>query len=173
MTTHHISTTGYGAQHPAQAVAVALRGLQSAVATGTRMERRAAIDRLQSAMDAMPQVPQPLTHHFTEGLYGREIFNPKGCLIVTKIHKAPNFSFILKGKLSVITEEGEDVLEAPGFFITKPGTKRVLYSHEDTVFMTVHPNPTNTDNLETLEAGIIAGSHDEVGTTTVPTLEER
>jgi len=153
-------------------VEVAMAGLHNAMACGSRLDRRQAIDHLESEMAKLPQVEQPLEHHFTEGLYGREIFNPKDSIIVTKIHKAPNFSFLLKGKLSVVTEDGVDVIEAPMFFVTKPGTKRVLYSHEDTIFMTVHPNPKNDLNLEVLEAGIIAGGFDEVGTTTVPTLED-
>ena len=155
----------------ADAVCCSLVALRDAMEAGTRNDRRAAIQRLEMAMEAMPQVEQPLTHHFANGLYGREIFIPKGSIIVTKIHKQENISFLLKGKLSVITENGVDVFTAPAMFVTKPGTKRVLYSHNDVIFATVHPNPTNTDNLETLEAGIIAGSFDEVAGTTLPNLE--
>jgi quercetin dioxygenase-like cupin family protein len=156
---------------PIDAVSCALVALRDAMQVGSRDQRRSAIGALEKAMLDLPQTEQPLKHHFTEGLYGREIFNPKDCLIVTKIHKAPNFSFVLKGKLAVLSEDGQEIIEAPAFFSTKPGTKRVIYSLEDTIFVTVHPNPKNDLNLDRLEAGIIAGGFDEVEATILPSLE--
>lgn len=136
----------------------ALGALQASVGV---MNRRKAIENLESVMNEFPAIEQPLTHHWAEGLYAREIFNPKGCLIVTKIHKQPNFSFIMRGKLTVITEEGQMTLVAPKFFKTNAGTKRVLFSHEDTVFVTVHPNIDNCEELEVLENRIIANDMKE------------
>lgn len=168
MNVYRINTQDPG---PVDAVHGALLTLRDAMEIGgTRGERRNAIARLEAAMLAMPQTEQPLKHHFVDGLYGREIFNPKDCLIVTKIHKSPNFSTLLKGKLAILSEEGQQIIEAPAFFATKPGTKRVIYSLEDSVFITIHPNPKNDVNLERLEAGIIAGGFDEVEATTLPTL---
>jgi quercetin dioxygenase-like cupin family protein len=134
-----------------QAVDKAFQGVLNAL---PGVSRRAAILNLEHEMDNCPQIEQPLTHHFTDGLYGREIFNPKGCLIVTKEHRQANFSFILRGSLEVITEDGRKTLKAPAFFKTVPGTKRVLYSLEDTVFITVHPNPDDCQDLQTLETRI-------------------
>ncbi len=132
--------------------------LQALMAAVTPQARRNAIQALEETMAQFPQVEQPLTHHFQPGLYAREIFNPKGCLIVTKEHKEPNFSFIMRGKLQVMTEEGTRTLAAPAFFKTHPGTKRVLYSLEDTVFVTVHPNPDDCEDLTVLESRIIGGA---------------
>jgi len=132
---------------------------------------RNAINRLEAEMAKLPQVEQPVKHHFANGLYGREIFNPADSIIVTKEHKAENISFLLSGTMSVITEDGMKILTGPMVFVTKPGTKRVIYSQTDCLFATVHPNPSNSDNLNVLEAGIIAGGFDEVGATTLPTLE--
>ena len=119
---------------------------------------RSFIDNFEKILSTLPQSEQPLQHFFTEGLYGRQIFNPKGSVIVTKLHQEHNFSFILKGRLGVITEDGIEVLQAPKMFVTKPGTKRVLYAIEDVIFCTVHPNPENWTDLEALEHRIIAPS---------------
>ena len=108
-------------------------------------------------MAQFPQVEQPLTHHFNEGQYAREIFNPKGSLIVTKTHKQGNFSFIPSGRLLVISEEGQKELRGGMFFATKPGTKRLIYALEDTRFVTIHPNFDNCEDLEVLESRIIDG----------------
>ena len=139
---------------PHSAVIGALKVLMQAVTTDAR---RDAIGALEQAMSQFPQVEQPLTHHFSEGLYGREIFNPKGSLIITKTHKQGNFSFIPRGRLLVISEEGQKELSGGMFFSTKPGTKRFIYALEDTSFVTVHPNPTNSEDLVFLESQIIQG----------------
>ena len=115
---------------PMQAVHDAVKAL--AQASGA-MERRKAIQALEAAALQNSQAEQPLTHHFTDGLYAREILNPKGSLIVTQTHKEHNFSFVMRGHLLVITEDGQKELKAPAWFQTKPGTKRVLYALEETV----------------------------------------
>jgi quercetin dioxygenase-like cupin family protein len=147
-------TAPYVQSGPHSAVIGALRVLMQAV---TPEARRDAIAALEDQMAKFPQVEQPLTHHFNEGQYAREIFNPKGSLIVTKTHKQGNFSFIPTGRLLVISEEGQKELSAGQFFATKPGTKRLIYALEDTRFVTVHPNPLNLTDLDELERQIIDG----------------
>ena len=39
----------------------------------------------------------PLNHRLKDGLYTREIFMPKGTLVVSFIHKQSHPSFFLKG----------------------------------------------------------------------------
>ena len=76
----------------------------------------------------------PLRHTFADGSYIREITMPKGMLFVTKIHKITHPYFLLKGDVSVLTEEGVVRIKAPFHGITLSGTKRVIYTHEDTVW---------------------------------------
>jgi len=102
----------------------------------------------------------PLRHSFADGCYVREIFNPKGALIVTKIHKVAHPFFLLKGDMSILTEEGVVRIKAPFYGITPAGTKRVIYAHEDIVFVTVHV--TEETDLEKIEGQIIAKSFDEL-----------
>ncbi len=102
----------------------------------------------------------PLIHTFVPGMYIRQIDMPKGMVLTSKIHKTEHPYFILKGDVSVVTEEGLVRLTAPHFGITKPGTKRVLYIHEDTTWITVHK--TEETDLEKIEEEIIAKSFDEI-----------
>ena len=104
----------------------------------------------------------PLKHTFADGLYIREIFMPKGVTLTSKIHKIKHPYFIIKGKCSVLTDEGVVELEAPYHGITEPGTKRVLYIHEDCTWITVHSNPDNTEDLKVIESRIIAKTFDEI-----------
>ena len=75
-------------------------------------------------------------------------------LVISKIHKKLHPYFILKGKLSILTEDGVQYIEAPYSGITKPGTKRVLYMHEDTIFVTV--SVTDKTDIKEIEDEVIA-----------------
>lgn len=127
---------------------------------------RANIVALESAMRAyntehgLSEPDCPLIHAFAPGAYGRQIFIPKDTLVVGKIHKHAHLNFLMKGKVSVATEEGPVLLEGPLMMVSKAGTKRVVYTHEDTVWATVHL--TDKTDLEQIEDEIIAKSYDEL-----------
>lgn len=120
------------------------------------------VDELEVAMvDNFPIIHCPVTHRFTDGMYVREIFMPAGSLITSKIHKTQHQYFVLKGKVSVWIDEGiEQIIEAPFIGITEPGTRRVLYIHEDCIWATSHPNPDN-ETVEQIEERIIE-KHDNL-----------
>ena len=101
----------------------------------------------------------PLKHTFSDGSYVREITIPAGMFIVGKIHKHDHPNFLLKGKVTVVTEDGIEELEGPLSIISKAGTKRALYAETELVWTTIHANPTNTEDLEELEENIIAPTY--------------
>lgn len=124
----------------------------------------------------LPRVDLPVTHRFTPGMYIREIFMPKGTLLTSKIHKTEHPYVISMGVVSVYTEtEGVKVLSSPHTGITKPGTRRLLFIHEDTIWTTFHP--TQETDLVKIEEDIIE-SHsnplirDETRISTSPALTE-
>jgi hypothetical protein len=102
----------------------------------------------------LPEPDCPLTHHFAPGAYGREIFLPKDSLVVGKIYKHAHLNMIMQGHVSVATEDGVQVYHAPIVMVSKPGTKRVVYAHEDTIWVTVHL--TQETDLAKIEDEIIA-----------------
>ena len=113
------------------------------------------IDELEATMvDHFHLVDCPVKHHFTDGLYVREIFMPKGTLITSKIHKTQHQYFVLKGKCIVWIDGVEHVIEAPFVGTTEPNTRRVLYILEDCIWATSHPNPDN-ETVEKIEERII------------------
>ena len=101
----------------------------------------------------------PVKHTFAGGCYVREIFNPAGLVLVTKIHKKEHPFFLMKGKMSILTEDGVKTIEAPYNGVTSPGTKRVIFTHEDCVFITVHA--TNKKTPEDVEEEVIAKSFND------------
>lgn len=103
----------------------------------------------------------PLTHKFAPGIYVREIFIPANTYIVGKIHKHTHPNFLMSGTVEVITESGgAETLVGPLSIISPPGTKRALRAITDLVWITVHHNPTNTQDLNELEDIIIAPSYE-------------
>lgn len=101
----------------------------------------------------------PLEHFFVDGAYIRKITMPEGMLLTSKIHKKRHPYFVIKGDVSVLTEEGAIRIKAPYFGITEPGTKRLLYIHEETVWITFHV--TQETDLEKIEKEIIAESFND------------
>lgn len=112
------------------------------------------INRMEELIAKAPQVEFPLIHRFTPGLYIREIFMPAGAVLTSKIHKTEHPFVISKGRVSVYSEgQGVEMLVAPHTGVTKPGTRRVLCIHEDTVWITFHP--TQETDLEVIEQLLI------------------
>ena len=120
-----------------------------------------------------------LTHHFTSindkygcGLYARELFIPKGSLLIGKIHKQHHLNIVLKGKVSVVTETGKQYFEAPCIFDTPPGGQKACYAEEDTVWVNIHlTEHLGEDKLDAIEAEVIAPSYEALENQAQMTLE--
>jgi len=130
-------------------------------------EIREKIGHLEKSLSSVPGVffgdtdNCPLKHSFADGMYVREIFIPKGMLLVGKIHRHSHPNFLLKGEVSVVTESGGvERLKAPLSMVSPAGTKRVVYAHEDTTWVTVHV--TEEKDLEKIEEQVIAKTYDEL-----------
>jgi hypothetical protein len=77
----------------------------------------------------------PVTHKFTPNLYTREIFMPKNTLVTSLLHLTTHPFFILQGDVSVWYHDVPvQRYKAPYSGITKAGTRRLLYTHEDTIW---------------------------------------
>jgi hypothetical protein len=114
------------------------------------------VDRFEESIvgSGLPLAEFPLVHRFTPGLYIREIFMPAGSVLTSKIHKTEHPYVISKGVVSVWTaDRGTVTLKAPHTGITKPGTRRVLFVHEDTIWTTFHVG--EEDSVEAIEDRII------------------
>lgn len=99
------------------------------------------MDKIEYGITQLPPVDVPLVHLFTPGLYVRQMSVPAGTLITSMEHKTEHPWILLKGVLDVISDTENIRYEAPCMGITPPGTKRLAYIHEDTVWLTFHANP--------------------------------
>jgi hypothetical protein len=110
--------------------------------------------------DWVEKVGGEMDHHFMSGMYIRRAVAPKGMIFTTQIHKVRHPFFILKGKAKILTDNGVEILEAPHFGITEPGTKRLMEIVEDIEWYTVHATEQTT--VEGVEDEVIAKDFNEL-----------
>jgi len=128
---------------------------------------REQIVRLQEAMlPHQTKQPEP-THFFAPGMYLRELTVPAGMLLVGKTHRHAHFLVVTKGRAEVISEFGRTVVEPGHVSVSQAGVKRVVLALEDTQFITVHLNPSDTQDLTVVEAEHIEPEVLELGASPV------
>ena len=99
------------------------------------------------------EVKPPVIHHFGPDIYMRQMDAKAGTLVVSKMHSTEHFNILLKGAVSLITEDGIKDVYAGQIMLSKAGTKRIGYFHEDSSWITVHP--TDETDLEIIEQQVI------------------
>lgn len=108
------------------------------------------VEQAQRLMLRMPQVECPVIHRFGPGVYIREVTVPAGTLAIGHCQRFEQMNIMLKGKVTVVTDDGElKTLTAPTCFVGKPGRK-VGYIHEEMVWQNIYA--TNETDVEKLEA---------------------
>jgi len=103
----------------------------------------------------------PLKHTFTDGIYIRQMSMKKDSFVVGKIHRHNHVWFLLTGMISVVDENNTVDHIAPCYVEAPAGSKRMIYAHEDSIWVNIHANPTDTQDLEELESLIIAENYEE------------
>lgn len=121
------------------------------------IQQRAYIDTVRDVQKQLSESPDvidvPVQHHFAPGVYMRQMDAAAGTLVVSKMHRTEHMNILLKGSLTVATENGIELLKAPCVLKSMPGTKRIGYFHEDSSWITVHP--TEETDLEKIEQQVI------------------
>jgi len=109
----------------------------------------AEIKALEVEMLKMPQLEAPVIHRFAHALYSRELAVPKDSALVGRMHARSHFFVLLSGEITAWTDHGMERMKAPQLIRTEPGTKRVIYAHEDSVMVTFHgTDATDPDAAE-------------------------
>jgi hypothetical protein len=138
--------------------------------SNTKLARRKEIETFEKALiaaadgdliegdgkDIVHSQKFPMKHTFADGVYIREMFMKKDSAVIGAIHKHLHVWFLLTGRLVIAKEESKEEYLAPCYVLAEPGSKRVIYAVEDSVFVNVHKNPTNTQDILELEKNIVA-----------------
>jgi hypothetical protein len=119
---------------------------------GDLIDKIYALEELNKPDNVENPITPPLNHHHCDGLYGREIFLPKGTIATGRVHLKDHISVISQGKVTVVTPDEIVTYESPITFTAKKGCKRCLYVHEDTIWTTIHL--AESKELKELEADL-------------------
>ena len=103
----------------------------------------------------------PIKHTFADGVYIRQMDMAMGTIVVGAIHKHLHVWFLLTGDVTVSTEDSTEDYIAPCYVVSTPGVKRVILANEDSIFVNVHKNPSNTQDTDQLEKEIVALNYEE------------
>jgi hypothetical protein len=113
---------------------------------------REQILALQNAMFPIKcELPEP-EHYFAPGMYGRKLTLPAGMLIVGKAHKHAHLIMCLKGRAAIISEFAREEIAAGYIGVSQPGIKRAALAYEESVFVTVHLNKNDSQDLIEIES---------------------
>ena len=103
----------------------------------------------------------PLKHTFADGIYIRQMDMKSDSMVVGAIHNHLHVWFLLTGHLAVATEDSIEEFLAPCYVLATPGSKRVIYATEDSIFINIHKNPDNIKDINKLESEIVSKTFEE------------
>ncbi|GAF92461.1 unnamed protein product, partial [marine sediment metagenome] len=91
---------------------------------------RRKVMELEAVMREMPQVDleQHTNHHFSEGIYLRELFIPAGTILTGKIHRHESMNILVSGTIRVTTDSGVKELTGLQIYNSSPGMKKAAYA---------------------------------------------
>lgn len=119
---------------------------------------REAITAVEKIILSASQIDCPVKHHFSPGVYIREMTIPEGTVLTGKIHKTEHLC-IMCGDLELAQDGLSERLIGFHVLESKVGAKRLGLAHKDTVFTTVHA--TNETDIKTLEKELFCDTFEE------------
>lgn len=120
---------------------------------------RYKIFQAEAIMRTQPQLELEVKHHFSKGVYARELHIPANTTLTGEIHKFENLNILSQGSMLVSTEEGVIQVDAPFTVVSPAGTKRIAHTLTDCVWTTIHG--TEERNVELIKQKFIAQSEAE------------
>ena len=112
-----------------------------------------SIYQLQEIMKDFPKADVVTRHHFSDGMYAREMVMPPGSIVVGALHKTKHLFTVVSGECEVSSVHEREKIVAPYLGETIPGTKRVIYSETGCTWIAFYP--THLTDIDELEAAII------------------
>lgn len=105
---------------------------------GDVLSTREKVFALEDMMKEQPQLELKVIHHFSYGVYARELHIPSGTLLTGEIHKLENLNILSQGEMSVLVGDEVKRISAPFTVVSPPGTKRIAFAHTNCIWTTIH-----------------------------------
>lgn len=118
------------------------------------------LDAVEKKLLSQVQPFVAVKHHFDCGqhIYIREIWMPANSIILGHRHNTAHFNIVNQGRALVSMNGRTGEIKAPFLGMSDAGTRKALYIMEDMIWLTVHANPDNCDDVAILEERYITRS---------------
>lgn len=101
-------------------------------------QHRAKVFEFERAMLQAPQVELRVEHVYGDGWYARELHIPADVVVSGSVHKFINSNMLARGEMMLGTESGPLRVTAPYFVVSPPGTKRIVHTLTECVWISLH-----------------------------------
>lgn len=112
-------------------------------------------------MNALNIIHDQTLHHFSEGLYAKEMHVPEGFIIQKHTHSFNHLSILAKGKVVVIKGEDAFVVEAPACLEIEKEVIHGIRALTDCVWFCIHA--TDEKDVSKVDEVLISGSNHAKG----------
>lgn len=81
---------------------------------------------------------EQITHHFSDGVYAKEMRFAAGEAILKHTHDFSHLSILAKGKVAVLVDDKIEIVHAPACIEIKAGVTHGVKAVEDCVWYCIH-----------------------------------
>jgi len=107
------------------------------------------ISDLHKQMVGTFEIDLGTVHNFSDGLYAKQMFVPKGYMVGQHAHAFSHLSILAKGKVIVRTDNETTTYTAPACLEIKKGIQHAIEALEDTVWFCIHAtDETNINKID-------------------------
>lgn len=99
------------------------------------------------------EVDLGIQHHFSDGLYAKQMLIPAGSTVGQHKHTYSHLSILSQGCVTVQTDFGSTVYTAPACISLASGINHEIQAHEDSVWYCIHA--TDCDDPELVDEVLI------------------
>jgi len=96
------------------------------------------ITELYQVMKGTFKVDLGIQHHFSSGVYAKQMLLPKGYFAVSHAHKYDHLSILASGKVIVTTDDSEHTYIAPACITIEKHKNHSVAALEDAVWFCIH-----------------------------------
>jgi quercetin dioxygenase-like cupin family protein len=96
------------------------------------------ITELYQVMKGTFEVDLGIQHHFSSGVYAKQMLLPKGYFAVSHAHKYDHLSILASGKVIVTTDDSEHTYTAPACITIEKHKNHSVAALEDAVWFCIH-----------------------------------
>ncbi len=101
----------------------------------------------------MIEVDLNIRHHFSDGVYAKQMILPKGHYAISHKHNYDHLSILASGAALVEVDGKETIYTAPACINITAGTEHKIIALENTTFFCIHA--TNETDIEKIDKVLI------------------